>query len=564
MTHLVYPLLAALILLTVLLVNRRVKKSKQEAHEARMNMNFLANISHEFRTPLMMISGPVSILKEKENLDDESKSYLGIVDRNVVRMLSLVNQMMEFGKLEDEALKLQVSETDVLAQLRALLQSFTFSAGQKHIELEGHCVDGVFRMLLDADKLDKICVNLLSNAVKFTPTGGRIDVYFEEITREQALEIFPLGNRDTAGRWVCISVEDNGIGIPKNKREAVFERFTRLDNVADSFNHGTGIGLYFVRKLVQMHHGHITILTPESGTGSRFSFILPVSHSAYNASEIVKAHSPQLVSPLAPAPVPQEETVPDAQHPTMLLVEDDVDAMNYLQTLFSPYYNVICRFDASVAYHDLEVINPDIILSDVVIPGMDGFRFCSLVKGSLETSHIPLILLSARTGVEDQVKGLESGADAYVTKPFVPSYLIALAKSHLDNRAHLREALSRKTSVEDIHEDEMNPRDRYFMRRVYEIMETELSASDLNVDKVTELMKMSRTKFYNKFKSLMHESPNAFFKRYKLNRAAELIREGKFNISEIADKTGFATLSFFSTSFKAQFGVSPSEYGYNK
>ncbi len=243
-----------------------------------------------------------------------------------------------------------------------------------------------------------------------------------------------------------------------------------------------------------------------------------------------------------------------------MVVDDDIDIANYLKVMLKPQYKVSLYFDAVSALKGLEEDAPDLIISDIMMPGMDGYEFCARIKGDLQLSHIPVVLVTAKVAVESQVQGLDKGADAYVTKPFQPAYLMALVKSLLENREKLHRQLGSVTTTEEIEPEALSPRDASFMKELYELMEKELANTDLDITRITEMMKISRTKFYYKVKGLTGENPSVFFKRYKLNRAADLLKEGKFNMSEIAYMTGFNTLSHFSTSFKKQFGVPPSEY----
>ena len=256
-------------------------------------------------------------------------------------------------------------------------------------------------------------------------------------------------------------------------------------------------------------------------------------------------------------PAPSEE---EADRKRIAVVDDDIDIANYVKVLLSPYYNVSVYFDAASALSGMQEEIPDLVVSDVVMPGMSGYDLCEAVKGDLQLSHIPVVLVTAKVAVENQVQGLGKGADAYVTKPFQPAYLLALIKSLLQNREKLHRQLGSVTTTEEIAPEALSPRDAAFMKELYELMEKELSNIDLDITRITEMMKISRTKFYYKVKGLTGENPSVFFKRYKLNRAADLLKEGKYNMSEIAYMTGFNTLSHFSTSFKKQFGVPPSEY----
>ena len=323
---------------------------------------------------------------------------------------------------------------------------------------------------------------------------------------------------------------------------------------------GSGIGLFYARVLCNLHHGYIKAWNREEG-GAEFSLILPVSASSYSEDERTD-QKPQLqvLTPTSAAPesAPSED---DAPRRHIAVVDDDIDIANYLKILLKPQYKVSLYFDAASALKGMEEDAPDLVISDVVMPGMDGYALCEAVKNDIQLSHIPVILVTAKVAVESQVQGLDKGADAYVTKPFQPAYLMALVKSLLENREKLHRQLGSVTTTEEIEPEALSPRDAAFMKELYELMEKELANTDLDITRMTEMMKISRTKFYYKVKGLTGENPSVFFKRYKLNRAADLLKEGKFNMSEIAYMTGFNTLSHFSTSFKKQFGVPPSEYG---
>ena len=258
--------------------------------------------------------------------------------------------------------------------------------------------------------------------------------------------------------------------------------------------------------------------------------------------------------------MPEKSEKEESKRHTVLIVDDDTEVVRYMKELLSPYYNVLFKYDADSAFTLLKEAAPDIVISDVVMPDKTGYEFCREIKNNLQLSHIPVILLTAKANVEDKVEGLNCGADAYVTKPFEPQYLLALISSQIKNRENTRKLLSSSTEVEELEENTLSEQDSAFMKDLYELMEREISNSELDVTGMTERLHMSRTKFYYKVKGLTGENPSVFFKRYKLNRAAQLLKERKYNISEIADMTGFSTLSHFSTSFKKQFGVTPSEY----
>ena len=552
---LIYITIAGIILHFTFKIRRRIEADKramqqekmekeQEQRVNKMNMSFFANISHEFRTPLTMISGPVNMLSESPNLGSNDRHLLLIVQHSIQRMLRLVNQVMDFSKLDQDALKLNVRRMDITAQMNRICDIFLFNAREKGINMQKHGLDDCLLTWVDADKLDKIVSNLLSNAMKFTPHGGQIDVTL-----------------DANDGFVKIIVADTGQGIPQAELENIFQRFYQLNNQdAGTQSWGTGIGLYYARKLAQLHHGSLTAGNRDNGQGAVFTLLLPVNDQAYTPDE----RKPQTETQEIRYPINERQPVitdnNNDEKPLLLVVDDDTDVVNYLKTLLSPYYRIIYRFDAESAFKAMGEENPNLVLSDVVMPGMDGYEFCRRVKADDQLCHIPMVLVTAKTTVEDQITGLNTGADAYITKPFEPKLLLALINSQLQNREKTHALLSRSTQTDADVEKALAPQDQRFMKELYEVMESELSNSEIDIMRVTEMLHMSRTKFYYKMKGLTGEKPAVFFRTYKLNRAAELLREGTYTVSEISDMTGFSSLSYFSTAFKKQFGVTPSEF----
>ena len=541
---------------------REMMEKIQEKKVNEMNMNFFANISHEFRTPLTMISGPVTQLRQSESVSEEDRRMLNIVQRNIRRMLRLVNQLLDFNKMENDTLRLQVRKVDIISQLRDLADIFRVTAEEKGIAFKAYGLEDSLEVWTDDDKLDKICFNLLSNAMKFTASGGKVELSLDMLSREDAMTHFALKESDADSRWVKIAVRDTGPGVPEDQLERIFERYWQLGNqVQGSYNWGTGIGLYFARTLALMHHGYLKAANRASCRGAEFTLLLPASESSYAGHE--KAHQGGAGLNVREKSIKYTKLPDDGKNiagQTVLVVDDDADVAHWLNELLSPYYRVITRFDADSAYVFMKEEAPDVVVSDVVMPGKTGYELCRQIKDDIQLSHIPVILLTAKATVENQVEGLECGADSYVTKPFEPKYLLALIDSLLKNREKIKSMLGEATEVESLEENVLSPQDNAFMTELYQLMENELSNSELDVARMTEMLHISRTKFYYKVKGLTGENPSVFFRMYRLNRAAQLLKERKYNVSEIADMTGFSTLSHFSVSFKKQFGVSPSEY----
>ena len=472
-------------------------------------------------------------------------------------MFKLVNQLMDFNKLENDTLRLSVEQIDVVEALNNICDIFEFNMKEKDITFNRFGMKDSLMAWTDGDKLEKIMSNLLSNALKFTPRGGHIDV-----------------SLDVVDEVIKVTIADTGKGIPEEQKENIFKRYYQLDNQTKAIvNWGTGIGLYYSRRLAELHHGSLVAGNREEGTGAVFTFTYPMAKSAYTESERhpldgdgiddlrvidTPRDCPQDTSRTShPSPL----TSDDDNRPTILVVDDDTEIINYMKILFSKDYRLITCLDADTALEEMRAEEPNIVLSDVAMPGKDGYELCQEIKQDIQLCHIPVILVTAKVTADNQVEGLSVGADAYVTKPFEPAVLSALIQSQLKNRDRVRKLLTKATTMEEEGVDNaLSGQDKHFMEELYKLMEEELSNSELDVTRITKLLLISRTKLYYKIKGLTGETPSSFFRTYKLNRAAELLKSGQYTVAEIADKCGFSTQSHFSVVFKKQFGVTPSEY----
>lgn len=534
-------------------VRRARREKEREQHINDMNMRFFANISHEFRTPLTMIAGPIKQIADLDNLNDNERHLLSIAKVNVNRMLNLVNQLLDFNKLENDTLPLEVERMDIAALLRQLTDMFATHAAGKEIRFVSNGLEDNCFVTTDADKLSKILSNLISNALKFTPRGGTVTVGLDTVCDHQI------------GEAIKIYVRNTGMRIPSDKLEKIFERYYQLDGIknSSSYNCGSGIGLYYSRALANLHHGRLFAVDNPEFDGAEFDLILPVSSEVYlndrHKGSPTQFDAYPLSTPPGVSPV-GAKTCDTSGMPLVLVVDDDIQVAEYLRALLSVSYRVVNRFDAESAMAWLDENTPSLIISDVVMPGKDGYDLCRLVKHDIRFSHIPVILLTAKTTVENQTEGLEADADAYITKPFDPTLLLSQIGSLLRNREKARQMITTGTTVSDVEADIISPQDSAFLHELYALMEKELANCELDVNEISRLIRMSRTKFYYKVKGLTGEPPSVFFRTYKLNRAAEMILEHKYTLSEISDMTGFSSLSHFSRSFKKQFGVAPTAY----
>ena len=580
---------------------------EQERRVNEMNMRFFSNISHEFRTPLTLINGALSMIK-----DDRYERLHRIMRVNAGRMLRLVEQLMDFNKIENGVLRLSVMRTDVCALMRSVCAMFEASVTRRGIRYSLLLPEGEVVAMTDADKLEKIMVNLVSNAIKYAGEGASLTV---RLRVEEA----------SGGKWMRVDVEDTGIGIPEDKREAVFERFYQLRGRGQLPSIGTGVGLYYTKCLVELHHGHIECKGVEPH-GTLFTFALPMDEACYTEEEraevesskskvescdsvrakrssLIFAEREQLLKSCdsvraeaslldnaereqlgrsqssggnivqgKPAVTMQDGggTVEaaadadagggDAQRPVVMVIDDDADVLDFLKLLLSPLYDTRPFSKPAAAYTEIEAVKPDLIISDVIMYEIDGYELCSKIKDNSSICHIPVVLLTAKSALSEQIHGLDCGASAYVTKPFSPDYLLSVLKSQLDNVRYIQQSLSGGTKLRKTEEKQLQAADRKLMQTLYAYVEEHLSDVDIDVDELTVSMCMSRSKLFYKIKSLTGETPNAFFKSYKLNRAAEMILQGDDKIAYIADITGFSSASYFATMFRKRFGCSPSEY----
>ena len=550
-------------------------EKEQELRTNQMNMSFFANIAHEFRTPLTMIAGPVGQVVKSDHLSGDDKSLLTIAHRNINRMFKLVNQLMDFNKLENDTLRLSVEQLDVVKVINGVCDYFIYNSQERNVTINRFGMEDTLMAWTDGDKLEKILTNLISNALKFTPRGGHIDVSLD-VTDNR-------GNEGAGARgyenMVKITVADTGKGLPENQLENIFKRYYQLDNQTKGIiNWGTGIGLYYSRRLAELHHGTLTAGNRDTGTGAVFTLVYPMAEEAYSEEEKMNREhggtevrgyedttatdvAPDTAADISRTPAPSHLRTPEDDLPTLLIVDDDTEVVNYMRVLFSKDYHLITCLDADTALEEMRAAEPNIVVSDVAMPGKDGYQLCQEIKQDIQLCHIPVILVTAKITADNQVEGLNVGADAYVTKPFEPAVLSALIQSQLKNRDRVRKLLTKATTTEDESvEDALSEQDKHFMEELYKLMEEELSNSELDVSRITKLLLISRTKLYYKIKGLTGETPSSFFRTYKLNRAAELLKGGKYTVSEIADLCGFSTQSHFSVVFKKQFGVTPTEY----
>lgn len=519
-----------------------------EQELTRYKLVFFTNIAHEFRTPLTLMQG--SLEKEKRIMkanrwQTELEKTIRVMDKSVQRMLRLIDQLLEFRKMQAGKLKLSLQETDAVMFVKGICRMFDDAAESKEIAYRFESSEPAHAMFLDQQMIDKMVFNLLSNAFKYTPAKGTISV--------------SLSFTDV----MTIRVADTGVGIPQEKREQLFSRFMQSSYTGESF----GIGLHLTHELVRTHHGEITYQENEGG-GSVFVVTIPLQKDCYEASDFLVKDSPILKADLAKQRDGQEEKTTDAvpsapsaplNRRTILLIEDDNDVREFLLSELESCFDLKVASDGKAGIAMAKELDVDLIVSDVMMPGMNGFELTKRLKNSFETSHIPIILLTALSTDENVLEGTESGADAYITKPFSPQLLMARILQLLNQREILRQKFGKEP--QEIRSAMLsNEQDSLFVKRLDSIVYSRLGEQDLSVDKVAGLLHLGRTIFYKKVRGTTGYTPNEYIRVIRLRKAAELLKEGEKNVSEVAYAVGFDNPYYFSKCFKEQFGMPPSQY----
>lgn len=517
-----------------ILMKRRIEEDANKA-----KLQFFTNISHELRTPLTLIADPVNYIIHDDNLNSQQRSMLQIVQRNVLVLTQLVSEILDFRKVQNGKMELRLSDFNLSESMKQWIMLFSASAQKKHIAIRMNAPDAVM-LRADQDKIERICYNLLSNALKYTSEGG-------EIT---------LTAKEENGR-VMISVADNGCGISSDELPYIFDRFYQAKNAG----RGTGIGLAIVKAFTELHHGEVSATSIE-GKGSTFTIHIPVRQKG-EVTNLATEKIEQLVEPSSAQEVPNQARHIDeliqpyqTDKPEVLIIDDNIDIRTYLRSVLSEKYNVSEAADGKAGLELARKIVPDIVLSDIMMPVMDGLAFCQQLKTDKAISHIPVILLTARSLDEQRAEGYEHGADAYLSKPFS----LRLLFSRIDNLIQSRKKLSKlfsNSDENDAFEKLSNETDKTFAAQLRKIIQDNLSDNEFNVERIGDEIGLSRVQLYRKVKALTGYSPVEMLRKARLTRARHLLRTTEKTVSEVAYAVGFSTPSYFSKCYKDEFGESP-------
>lgn len=549
-------LTASYILFTIFRLKHKVTVEQQISD---IKLRFFTNISHELRTPLTLIAGPIEHVLQNGNLNNEEKEQLILVERNTHRMLRLVNQILDFRKIQNKKMKMRVQQIDLIPFTRHIMENFDSMADEHQIDFKLICQPTSLYIWADADKLEKILFNLLSNAFKYTPQGKEIKITIQESEKD-----------------VTVSVEDQGVGIAENKQKALF---TRFENLVDKnlFNQSsTGIGLSLVKELIDMHHGKIDFYS-KPGEGSSFTIHLLKGKEHYDIStEFII--SDQAVTSInetyanGTLSLINEDTNNSisTDKETLLIVEDNVELRFFLRTIFISYFNVIEATNGNSGIEKSKQFLPDIIICDVMMPQKDGIEMLQELREEITTSHIPIVLLTAKSTIESKLAGMKFGADDYITKPFSATFLKARIFNLLEQRKKLQAlyCASLQPSIQAQIEQQtelptapkLSPNDQKFMDTILSFINKHLDNGDLMVEDIAKEANMSRSVFFKKLKTLTGLSPIEFLKDIRIKNAAELIKKNEYNMAQIAYMVGFNDSHYFSKCFKQQYGITPTEY----
>ena len=526
------------------------KQQQDELHE--LKLRFFTNITHEFRTPLTLILGPLKELINKEKHSEQVEKKLQSIHSNTERLLNLVNQVLTFRKLATDHEPMQAVKGDLVCFLKEIFLPFEETANIRQIDYRFMSRQDQIMAWYDPDKLEKVFFNLLANAFKFTPDGGCIELRILE-----------------KNTFVEIQVADNGIGIEPELHEQIFERFYNKSIANRSNIKGTGIGLAISKQMVELHRGKIFVekesRNPAFHKGATFIVQIPIGRvhlkeinelEHFPKGEKIENYQP--IKPKEAALIPLEP-IKKADQPLILIVEDNQSIADYIQQVFAGTYQVIKAPDGLIGLEQVKKHTPDLIISDVMMPNMDGITFCRKVKTDLEISHIPIILLTARTAAILKIEGLKTGADDYVTKPFDPEELLLRVRNIIQARKEVKEKFVRVLSF-DPKEITVTSADEQFLEQALQVVEEHIEDYEFNVVQFARELAVSRPLLFTKLKALTGQTPNNFIKTIRLKRAAQLLQTQKLNVSEVAYKVGFKDPKYFRKCFKEQFDQVPSDF----
>ena len=523
-----------------------IQLSHQLEEATHAKLVFFTNISHDFRTPLTLVADPVEHLLADKTLNGDQHRMLMLIQRNVNILLRLVNQILDFRKYENGMMEYTPVTVDILSSFEGWNESFLAAARKKHIHFSfDKMADTDYHTLADVEKLERIYFNLLSNAFKFTPENGKVTVRLSPLTKED-------------GRWIRFTVANTGSMISVEHIRNIFDRFYRID----MHHAGSGIGLALVKAFVELHKGTISVESDEK-QGTIFTVDLPMQTCEVTVSvdsPLSSSIGASVSSALNNAQVAEEEEPEkdyDSSKPSVLVIDDNADIRSYVYSLLHTDYTVIEAADGSDGIRKAMKYVPDLIISDVMMPGIDGIECCRRLKSELQTCHIPVILLTACSLDEQRIQGYDGGADSYISKPFSSQLLLARVRNLIDSHRRLKQFFGDRHTLA---KEDVCDMDKNFVEKFKSLLDAKLGDSNLNVEDLGKDMGLSRVQLYRKIKSLTNYSPNELLRIARLKKAASLLASSDMTVAEIGYEVGFSSPSYFTKCYKEQFGESPTDF----
>lgn len=519
------------------LIEKERHDAEQKMELEKVKIKFLTNLSHELKTPLTLVLNPIENLMFQENAT-EKLEMLNLISRNAKRLLNLVNQLLDFRRIEANELTLHKTEGDLITFTQEIVDSFKYIAVRKNISLHFVSSYSNYQTTFDKNKLERILINLLSNAIKFTNEGGNVSL---QVT----------GDGETGVRLI---LRDTGIGLSSDMTDKIFERFFRVNNHVDILNQGSGIGLSIAQEFVKLHGGTIKVES-EEGVGSAFIISLPFLPITFQRA----AHQTMLVKESDPIENFAKTEPPKMEMPVVLIVDDDDDLRAYLVESLKTKYKIIEASDGRQGWQKVLANHPQVIISDVNMPGIDGIEMVRKIKNDNRTKHIPIIMLTVLSDEVDQLRGLESGASDYLTKPFSFHLLNIKIENLLSLNSLLKNTYSKHIQFETP-EVEVISEDEKFLLKFTRYVEEHIENPNLSIEELSKAMFVSRGTLYVKVLSFTGETPVEYVRSLKLKKALSLLQKNDLKISQVAYSVGFSNPNYFARAFKAKFNVSPSEY----
>ena len=544
-------------------ISMQQEKEKRKEEMIEMKMRFFTDVSHEFRTPLTLINSAIAEIEEDKRT--ELDKYHNVIKRNAGKLLKLVNELLDFHRSDVKVVKINATYISISEYIKCIYEEFRGWADISQINMELHLPSDDIKMWVDQEHFGKILSNILSNSMLYSKAGSRISIQVSTADFEKFTPCYKNTFWNTGamikGEQLIITICDEGVGIEKAFLSKIFDRFQRVDSKVSNKS-GSGIGLSLVKSLVELHHGGIVVSSTHN-EGTEFTIALPLNNSYlmpeeksdktyFNIQEYLSDYAVDYKS----VELDNSEIAPSENKSTILLVDDNYEILMVLREFFIKEYNIIIACDGQEALEKCNAYFPDIVISDVMMPKIDGIELCTTLKESLRTCFIPIVLLSAKALVENQIEGIDTGADAYIPKPFNFPLLRATVRNLLRKSQQIKDSLPPDNIRDNIKKQKQNE----LFNKLADLVNSNMTNKDFSVEHLCLELGLSRTKLYSTIKSISGMSLANYIRKIRLDKAAELLKTTDMTISEVGFTVGLDSPSYFTRAFKEQFGMSPSEY----